>query len=299
MGVKVYYLAPTRHVPPDGPIALGSIITDPRSPEMAINSSSPSSPASALLQELKVHETVELNQSRTLDDNRAVQPSIWAKFFAGVVPGLGLDAEASVRTASGSSSSYSFDKIVTREIFPDLETVRTLFTSDAQVQQSIKDRRWQLSLFLITGVQIAYGAEVLLNQARERGVYLQAGVDLTAATGGRRAHLGGRRSLSTSYQTPFVFAYRLRQILYRRKKVEKQRDATKGDLLGVRDGKDDPRISNDEGGGVYTVQFAGLDEEDEDLPDIFDLDTEDIEVPGGQNVRIAIPQPADADSDDD
>ncbi|KAK7976563.1 hypothetical protein PG989_015026 [Apiospora arundinis] len=308
MGVKVYYLAPTRHVPPDGPIALGSIITDPRSPEMAINSSSSSSPASALLQELKVHETVELNQSRTLDDNRAVQPSIWAKFLAGVVPGLGLDAEAGVRAASGSSSSYSFDKIVTREIFPDLETVRTLFTSDAQVQQSIKDRRWQLSVFLITGVQIAYGAEVLLNQARERGVYLQTGVDLTAATGGvapisagggLNASKAHSQSLSTSYQTPFVFAYRLRQILYRRKKVEKQRDATKGDLLGVRDGKDDPRISSDEGGGVYTVQFAGLDEEDEDLPEIFDLDTEDIEAPGGQYVRIAIPQPADADSDDD
>ncbi|KAK8120180.1 hypothetical protein PG999_004300 [Apiospora kogelbergensis] len=258
MGVKVYYLAPTRHVPPDGPIALGSIITDPRRPEIAINSSTPA------IQELKVHETVELNHS-----------------LGGVVPGLGMDAEAGIRAASGNRSSYAFEKIVTREIFPDLETVRSLFSGDACVQQSIKDRRWQLSVFLITGVQVAYGAEVLLTRARERGVYLQTGVDLTAVTG-----------------TPFVFAYRLRQILYRRKKVQEQRDHIKGDLLGVYDGKENMRLSSDEGGEVYEVQFAGLDKEDVDLPEIFNLNTEDMASPEGEYHRIAFPQPEDADSDD-
>ncbi|KAK8098536.1 uncharacterized protein PG998_014022 [Apiospora kogelbergensis] len=301
MGVKVYYLAPTRHMPPDGPIALGSIITDPRRPEIAINSSTPA------IQELKVHETVELNQSRTLEDNATAQPSVWAKFLGGVVPGLGVDAEAGIRAASGNRSSYAFEKIVTREIFPDLETVRSLFSGDACVQQSIKDRRWQLSVFLITGVQVAYGAEVLLTRARERGVYLQTGVDLTAVTGGiAPVSVGGgldaskahSQSLSTNYQTPFVFAYRLRQILYRRKKVQEQRDHIKGDLLGVYDGKENMRLSSDEGGEVYEVQFAGLDKEDVDLPEIFNLNTEDMASPEGEYHRIAFPQPEDADSDD-
>ncbi|KAK8045029.1 Ankyrin repeat protein [Apiospora rasikravindrae] len=196
--------------------------------------------------------------------------------------------EAGVHAASGSSSSYSFEKIVTREIFPDLETMRTAF-GDEQVQQSIKKRHWQLSIFMITGVQIAYGAEVLLNQARERGVYLQTGVDLTAATGGVAPVSVGAgldtsstssQSLSTKYQSPFVFAYRLRQIMYRRK-VEKQRDDTKGNLLGLRDGDEDPRSSTDVGNGVYEVQFAGLDQEDEEVPEIFDLGTEDIAAPEG------------------
>ncbi|KAK7943085.1 uncharacterized protein PG986_012198 [Apiospora aurea] len=305
MGYKVYYLAPTRHVPPDGPIALGNIVSDPRSPEIAINSSTPAT--TSALGKLDIHEAVELDQTRTLDNTNNVQPSVWAKFLGGLVPGLGdLGGEAGVRAASGSTSSYSFEKIVTREIFPDLEIVRSAF-SDEQVQQSIKKRHWQLSVFMITGVQIAYGAEVLLNRARERGVYFQTGVDLTAATGGVAPVSVGAgldtsstssQSLSTKYQSPFVFAYRLRQIMYRRKKVEKQRDDTKGNLLGLRDEDEDPRSSTDDG-GVYEVQFSGLDQEDEDVPEIFDLRTEDIAAPDGGSWRIAFPQSEDADSDDE
>ncbi|KAK8084721.1 major facilitator superfamily MFS-1 [Apiospora hydei] len=194
---------------PDGPIALGNIISDPRSPEIAINFSTPAT--TSALGNLVVHEAVELDQTRTLDNSNNVQPSVWAKFLSGLVPGLGdIGGEAGVRAASGSTSSYSFEKIVTREIFPDLETVRTAF-GDEQVQQSIKKRHWQLSVFMITGVQIAYGAEVLLNRARERGVYFQTGVDLTAATGGVAPVSVGAgldtsstssQSLSTKYQSP-------------------------------------------------------------------------------------------------
>ncbi|KAK8069438.1 hypothetical protein PG994_006054 [Apiospora phragmitis] len=191
--------------PQIGLIALGNIITDPRSPEIAISSSTPT--ATATIQKLKVHEAVELGQTRTLDNGVTAQPSIWAKFFSGLVPGLGdIRGEAGVRAASRSTSSYAFEKIVTREIFPDRETVRAAF-GDEQVQQSIKKRHWQLSVFMVTGVQIAYGAEVLLARARERGVYVQTGVDLTAATGGVPVSVGAgldasatrSQSLSTKY----------------------------------------------------------------------------------------------------
>ncbi len=228
---KVYFLAGTRRSPPDGPIALGSLISNPRSPEITLNLPHPK-----IVQKLKVYETVESNQTRSLGKNFGVQPTMWAKFaqeagFGDVV------GEASICYSSIDMSLYTFEKIVTREIFPDIEVVQELF-NDPQVQKSIKDRRWQLSVFMITGVQIVYGAKVVVTKAKGTEVHFQTGVELTpvlapAAVGvGLNLSMAPSQSLSTKYDSPFVFAYRLRQISYRRKKVEKQREYTKGDCIG-------------------------------------------------------------------
>ncbi|SPO03361.1 uncharacterized protein DNG_06044 [Cephalotrichum gorgonifer] len=285
MDRKVYFLAPTRHSPPDGPIALGNVIEDPRSPEIALNSR-----LSKAVREMQmqVHETVELNQSRTLDNSLTVQPSVWAKFVnTGGFVDVGADVGA--KYSRTESSTYTFGKIVTREISPDLAAVRALF-AEPEVQEMIKDRRWSLVMFMITGVQIAYGAEVVLARARERGVHFQTGVDLTPAGvpvsvgAGLEVSRAPGQELTTSYETPFVFAYRLRQIVYRKKKVEKQRDYVKGDLHGVDQGDG---AGGEQDGVAYEAELDGLQEEDEELPEAFDFNVEEVDGEDGVECFVA------------
>lgn len=64
MNRKVYFLAPTRNSPPDGPIALGNVIVDPRSPEIALNSRLSEAVSNM---HTHIHETVEFNQSDCLE----------------------------------------------------------------------------------------------------------------------------------------------------------------------------------------------------------------------------------------
>ena len=82
MSTKVFFLAPTRDSPPDGPIALGNVIADPRSPEIALND--PDSPA---IQDLKVYETEVVEASRDLSTKWSVGSSVWAKFVMDTVGG--------------------------------------------------------------------------------------------------------------------------------------------------------------------------------------------------------------------
>lgn len=293
MSAKVYFLAKTRRSLPDGPIALGNIIADPRSPEIALNSSP------GLASKLKVHETVEHDQSRTLGSHFSVQPTVWTKFVQET--GLGeIVGEASVRYSAQDTSSYHFEKIVTREIFPDTDLVREAF-DDPQVQKSIRDRRWQLGVFMITGVQIAYGAEVFVAKARETGIQLQTGLNLAPVVAapvsvgvGLNVHQAPFQNLSTKYATPFVFAYRLRQIMYRRKKVEKQREYAKGDLLGINDGAE-LAVEDD---ATYEVQLSGLAPEDEELPGMFDLRTTEATTEGGEPCQVAFATTDDSDDSD-
>lgn len=293
MPAKVYFLTKTRHSPPEGPIALGNIISDPRSPEIAINTSRP-----VAIQNLQVHETIELNLSRTLGKHFAVQPTVWGKFVQGA--GFGdIVGEASIQYSSSDTSFYKFEKIVTREIFPDMGVVQMIF-NDTQVQERIKERRWQLSVFMITGVQIAYGAEMIVSKAKETGIHLQTGVDLTPVVApvsvgvGLNVLTAPSQGLSTKYASPFVFSYRLRQIMYRRKKVEKQKEYMKGGLLGI----DDEAEFVTKESTIYETQLRGLAPEDEDIPGMFDLQTEIATTGDGEQCRVAFATVESDDSDD-
>lgn len=290
----MYFLAPTRHLPPNGPVALGNIVSDPRAPEIALNSTVPQA-----IRGLKVHETTELSQSRSLGQSTIIRPSVWAK-FVDATGNVNIGTDFASNFSSGSSSSYAFDKIVTQEIFPDLEAVRAIF-SDQQVQDSIKNSRWQSSAFMIVGLQIAYGAEVVVTADRERGIQLQTGVDLTPASipisvgAGLDFSKTPSESLSTRYADPFIFAYRLRQIMYRRKKVTEQKLYDKGDLFGD---KEDVLIrKEEEEEEVFEAQLGGLEDEDEELPGMFDLRTEEAGE-DGENILVAYPHLGDDDSDE-
>ncbi|KUJ11428.1 uncharacterized protein LY89DRAFT_570837, partial [Mollisia scopiformis] len=221
-----YFLAPTRDSPPSGPIFLGAIIKSPRSPELSLNSKT-----SLLLKPLEIHETSTTDTTRQLYRDSKGKVGIWAEFLSGLP--LGLDASVGTNWDNGDFTQFKFRELITRSIFPSQGEIASIFT-DPPIQTSIKDSRFRANLYMITGVKIARGADVVIGKMRERGGNLHFGADLTPVSvpikvgpdlEGSRGH---GQSAKEKHAGEFVFAYRLREIKYRKKAVEEQKEYTKG-----------------------------------------------------------------------
>lgn len=226
---KTYFLVLTRDTPPSGPIFLGSIIKSPRSPELSINGKK-----SPLLSNLEVHESTLTDSSRSLTKNGKSKTGVWAEFLNGT----GISAEVSGTWDTVSSSTYKFSALITRTISPSLSEIQAIF-QEPGLQQTIKDSRFRDNLYMITGIKIARGAEVAIEKIKKRGGNLNFGVDWTpfgvpikvGPDVGIEREIG--QGLEEKHTSDFVFAYRLREIRYRRKTVEEQKEYLKGDLMGV------------------------------------------------------------------
>ncbi|TVY30643.1 hypothetical protein LHYA1_G001226 [Lachnellula hyalina] len=264
---KIYFLAPTRHTPPDGPIALGNIIKDPRSPEITLNNAN----SEAVLKLAAKHIDVdESHSSKYLTQETFFRGEIFAKFLAGFNLGTGA------KWGNDASTAYRFDKLTTQSIYPSLSDIKEIFNEPA-VQENIKDSRFRDNVYMITGVQIAYGADFIASTIREQGGFLHFRADLTptdapvnvGATAEASNQHGQMLSSHISEKTPFVLAYRLREIIYRRAAVREHKDVNNGDLMGIEGGKGDPETEGDPSN--YTADLYSLKDEDPELPEMWEL----------------------------
>jgi len=309
---KTYYLAPTRDQPPtaSGPIALGNLIKSPRKPEFPLND--PSSPAIAhLLRTRSAAVVTEHNAVRSLSHSRSLRPTVFASFLTGLFGGghLGntnpVTAGVEFDFTDTSFQTYRINKLETITINPSLEDISALFAEPA-VQAALRDSRFTANLYLITGIQVAYGAEYLISRAKERGVTLHVAVDLTALlTGGVPVPVpGGVVGVGTGGEAvketegtakgkvdgPFVFAYCVREVLYKRRKVTGQRRGKgAGDLYAVSGEDSLGQEKEKEKEAEFEAELAGVKEEDQDLPGYWDLAVEsglDLDGTECQIVRV-------------
>lgn len=290
---KTYYLAPTRDCPPSGPIALGNVILSPRSPEVSL-----CDPKSEFLLDLVKDSftTTEIGTSRTVKNERNISPNVFAKFmsFSGIGGDIGYDR------GREKSATYSFTKLTTITINPSLAAMQGLFQEPA-IQQTIRDSKFRKNLYMITGVQIAHGAEFVISQARKRGQHLHVQADLTAA--GPPIGVGVGLDVTSSQsqeaqgkvESDFVFAYRLREILYRRKRVENIRDIRDGDLMheGERSKENKKKASSNE----FVPELYALKNEDSTLPELWDLKAESGDDEDGRYQCVMV-EGSDESSDD-
>jgi hypothetical protein len=252
---KTYFLAPTRDTPPNGPITLGSIIKSPRSPELSLNERD--SPA---VKALKVGETSVTSASRTLLKSGKGKAGVWAEF----IDGVGISGKISGNWDNGELAQYKFEKLITKTIAPDLVAVSKIF-EEASVQKAIKDSRFRANLYMITGIKVARGADVAISKIRARGGNLYFGVDTTALALPLKigpdisATTTAGQSLTEHHSTDFVFAYRLRELVYKRKVIEEQKEYPKGDLMGHNEGMGEMGDNED---FPVEAEVSGLDPED-------------------------------------
>jgi hypothetical protein len=281
MPPKTYFLAPTRDTPPSGPIFLGAIIKSPRSPELPLNSKT-----SPRLQTLQIHETSTTDTTRQLYRDRNGKVGLYAEFLSGLP--FGLDASVGTNWDNGDFEQYKFKELITRSIFPSQGEIAAIF-ADPVIQARIKDSMFRDNLYMVTSVKIARGADVVIGKIRERGGNLHFGADLTPLSvpikvgpdlEGSRSH--GQKA-KEKHAGEFVFAYRLREIRYRRKALEEQREYLKGDLMGHDQKKKEEERREVESEAVL-IGLNGMDVDSEEV----DADNVPVLDDDGDEVRCVM-----------
>ncbi|KAF1353426.1 hypothetical protein BDV97DRAFT_367033 [Delphinella strobiligena] len=228
MSKKCYFLAPTRDTPPDGRIALGNIIASISDPEDSINDLDPlACPPSS------VHRSCLTNWKSERTKSQAKKGGVWSGFLQAV----GVGGELSLTRTSSRTDAYEFKKLTTTYFVPTKQ----------YIEKSISDpavKNWMLfnrgaPLYMITGVKVASGATFMTELAKERGFRFQLGIDATPLgvplTAGPNFDIwnSSKESESSETESDFVFAFRVREILYKQKGGIDSKDYVKGAMYGL------------------------------------------------------------------
>ena len=253
---KTYFLAPNLDYPPSSNISLGRIWTDPSDPGTCINPDGPL-PFPSNMQVQHGHKTEWRN--KTGGQHKGLI-AIWARFLQVV----GIDAEASITWHNSKGDTYEFKTLDTEFIDPTMEYY-TQSVLAPSVAEYIVETKFKKSIYMITGVKIARGADVEQARSKEAGTHLKVGVDGTTAgspvAAGPEVTISSSKTETTSSKgsSDFVFAYRLREIYYSKGKV-KHREHNKGALQDL--GGSSTKRSKEDVSAIPPLEISGYAEED-------------------------------------
>lgn len=260
---KFYYLTPILDVLPDGPITLGSIISQPRLVSEPINDY-PVSPGSMAE---KVYLHTSANSGVTVDRNREGHGGIFADFLQCL--GLGLNGNVDGKGSNKESEDWTFANLQTIWFTPSTEYVRKSL-EDRDVQDFIyENKTWlgRTKLYMVVGVKVAYGATSTVSYIRNRQLGLHVGFDFTplGVPINVGPDVGVQQDLKVTQTNgggdPFVFAFRLRQVKVSAAGEIKHRDFTEGALLSLH-GTKDKKNENE-----VKILVEGLEDFDTDASD--------------------------------
>ncbi|KAI9901004.1 hypothetical protein N3K66_005266 [Trichothecium roseum] len=250
--MPTWFLTPCG-VSSDKQIALGNIITDPLDAEECINGYPIAIPSE------NIDLQLQMNFDHVGRGKTAQGVGLWIKFLECV----GVDVSGSRN--SNKERTLKCDKLETRSFKPDDDYVAKSIAAE-QVQQHIA-RQWRAKpLYMITSVKIAYGATVTESMSKGRKGNASASADVTALAGvpvGVGSSIDGSKEEETvnSYvqQTPLVWAYRLRQIRYKKTALSSHQPYRDGATYGVGSGRGAEEASGDE--KKEEIVFEELDED--------------------------------------
>jgi hypothetical protein len=288
---KTYFLAPARHSTPLGVIALGNIIEDPRSPEIALND-----PTSKAVKELaaKASSIDETNTISYMAEGSNAKASVMAK----VLEGFGnIGGGAGLSRTNDMSSIYKIDKMTTLSINPTLQEVKTIF-NESSIQGGLRNKWFRSRVYMITSIRVVYGAEAFASTVRAAGGFLHFTADLTPS--GVPVNIGAAleaaktngqiMSSHVSDKTPFVLAYRLREITYKAMRVLDQK-VIDGDLLHADDSDEEEEEEEEEDPADYVAKVDWVDLDDDWDPEVLEelgIRTVDGEDADGSGVQLAV-----------
>ncbi|KAI1193780.1 hypothetical protein F5X97DRAFT_28668 [Nemania serpens] len=230
---KHYFLPPVPEVPVDGPIQLGSIVTDPKRVFEPINSYAVN--PSSCFEKVSVSNSgpASLALGKSNKKNIGLFAELPAIVAANISGDYGADAE----------ERWSFENMRTIWFTPSVDYVRQRL-ADTDVQLYIQtNQSWlgHTNLYMVTGVKVAFGASVLSEFASSYGFSGTVGLDLSALgppiTAGPDIGIWNNSSLAgtSSPVEPVVFAFRLRRLKIKANGDVEQSDHDKKALLGHED----------------------------------------------------------------
>lgn len=205
---RTYFLAPTLDSPPNGPIVLGNIITDPKEPDFCLNSRAPAS--------VRVHVSYRRNQVDDTSRDRQASGGIIASFLSSI----GLGANLTAGRGHAATQMFNIPLMETQRITPDAEYIRRAIR-DRRVQEHLtRARFFRKHVYMITGIIIARGASAVVKDMKSHKFQGHIAVNLAAT--GAPIEVGPTGSYATSrgrhesfdIASDFVLAYSLRKISY-------------------------------------------------------------------------------------
>jgi hypothetical protein len=250
--MKSYIAADGFDCSPDGPMVLGSILTDPLDPSETLNAHPLPVPDSE-------KTTITQNNFETvLKRNSKRSGGLWFKFLQS----LGFEVSASSDEASAATAK--FDKLETWSFQPSDAYMRESIAA-AEVQSYLAGHTMRKPLYMVTGVKVAHGARVIEMVRKGKAGKMRAGFDGSAA-GLPSVAFGPQAEGSKGFESvqrfvsdgPVVFAYRLREIRYR-KGILTGKLYRDGALYSVGEGAADAEGEKPEEEGII---FLELDEDD-------------------------------------
>jgi hypothetical protein len=232
-----YYLAPNCDYPPDGLIALGSIIVDPKTPQKSLNhrnNQRVAVPADDL------QESFKDNWEDVIKSARHNKVALWTKFLQ-IFLGIGADVSAGLK--QGREDFYKFRRLDTKYFEPDLAYIEESLKGEG-VTAYISATRGKKPVYMVTGVKIARGASVTGKTVKEYEGLLKVGLDATMLTAvpisaGPQIETSSTKEREVKFDngSDYVFAYRVVKIkLSMDGKVKGHEDFIKGAFFGTDEG---------------------------------------------------------------
>ncbi|KAE9978967.1 hypothetical protein EG328_001175 [Venturia inaequalis] len=220
---KCYFIVPSTAYPPGGPLTLGSVLSDFEDPESVINPNE----VVPLPESMMVMQSAEYDTIRASHSSSAFRAGIFAKWL----DGMGLDI--SLGRHSDAQNALHFVKLDRTAMIPDESYVDKVVQTPA-VEAYIKASKFRANLYMITGIQVAIGARQESSRTSGGDGTMSLGIDGTAegfpgASIGPSIAVEGSAGEQSSFQgsTDFVYAYRVKEVKYRKNKFV-MKDKNKG-----------------------------------------------------------------------
>ncbi|KAI4942295.1 hypothetical protein J4E86_010097 [Alternaria arbusti] len=212
---KFYFLAPP-DTPAKGPIFLGGIIKTPKNADAPLNNA-----RMPIDQEkMPIYSTEDHAQSFSFSKQRDFSTSIWASFLR-MIFGIGCDVQS--ETDNRESEEWKVKTLKTMSFNPTPDYIRQSLDNSDVKKQVADDANWlgRTTVYMITGLKLAYGASSIVKYSKSKGLELRAGIDATTlaipAEGG--SNIGGAHieqvHLSTEKKSPITLAFRIQEIKVR------------------------------------------------------------------------------------
>jgi hypothetical protein len=264
MPKKTYFRSPNDDYVPGNNIQLGHVWRDPRDPGSFIGSPLP-------MKDMEINHNYKGSWTIDLGRNSHGKIGVWSK-----VAKLPITIDARTQWDKTEDGAYKVPKMDTYSIEPTPAYVKASVASVAAEILKSGD-----NLYMITGIKIARGGEGVNREAKNFGTDTQVGVDASAA--GAQVEVGEQVSYSRGTHNnqeffstgDFVFAYRVREIFYK-KAVFKTKEYNKGAVLGQ---DMIPAGSNEGGEPEILIEDAEINDDDVEVDEerclFIDVDSEE------------------------
>ncbi|KAL1890457.1 hypothetical protein Sste5346_008286 [Sporothrix stenoceras] len=276
--VKTYHLAPTFDFAPDGPLALGSVLSTVKRPVPPLtigNVGSTMTTTDDASTTPKIFSTTKTNYTLTTSTKRTTSAALSLDFLSSI---FGVGPGGSNSHNRDSAVLFSFARLDTQEWYPSTEELESLIRQPTVSQYLKVLRSWvPKQVFVVTGIKIAYGAYAQSKKARHVDTGFEVKLDPGTAAGvsdivtlGPKFTHSVKKGKYVEWSTGvdgeedigFVFAYKVQRVTVKLAKKEGKYgvtdhdEYTSGSMLGV----DDHVASEAEQFEIDTVDTDEVDE---------------------------------------